>query len=249
MQADKQPYLFIVTVGKRRFHPTLRVTLFCFICFLILVSLGIWQIYRYHYKQHIVQRYMQNIHAVALPLSKLNLQQNMAYRHVSVTGKFLNNRQMLLEHRTHAGRVGYDVITPFRLSATKRDILINRGWVAKPLTGLPHIKPIFDLQHVLGYIKLPEYTFILGKNILKPNRWPLVMQKIDFKQLAFLTHRKYYPFILRMDPGDSHGFVRDWTVVNVMPERDLSYAFQWFAMALAMIFIYFFISSEKLTHE
>ena len=76
-----------------------------------------------------------------------------------------------------------------------------------------------------------------------------VMQKVDIAQLQKLTHKDYYPFVLRLNPGQAHGFVRDWQPINVLPARHLGYVVQWFLMALVLLIAYFIFCSTPLTKE
>ncbi len=42
------------------------------------------------------------------------------------------------------------------------------------------------------------------------------------------------PRILLSDPDPASGFVREWTPNVMPPERHAAYAFQWFALAIAV---------------
>ncbi len=50
------------------------------------------------------------------------------FRRIAVSGRFEPSRQFLLDNRSHAGKPGYEVLTPFVLDDGQR-ILVNRGWV------------------------------------------------------------------------------------------------------------------------
>ena len=115
------------------------------------------------------------------------------------------------------------------------------------ILNLPLIKPVSGIQNIIGYVKdLNEYVFMLGKNIVAPNSRPLVMQKVDVASLQRLTHHSYYPFVLRLDSKQAHGFVRDWQPINVLPARHMGYVVQWFLMALVLLIAYIIFSSTPL---
>ena len=50
------------------------------------------------------------------------------YRHVSLSGEFLHDKEILLGARSLNDNTGYHVVTPFRL-AEGRVILVDRGWI------------------------------------------------------------------------------------------------------------------------
>jgi surfeit locus 1 family protein len=76
----------------------------------------------------------------------------------------------------------------------------------------------------------------------------LVIQRIDMKDIQRETHQAFYPFILRLNKADPHGFVRDWTITTVEPARHVGYAVQWFAMALTLLIAYFCFCIERVKH-
>jgi cytochrome oxidase assembly protein ShyY1 len=41
------------------------------------------------------------------------------------------------------------------------------------------------------------------------------------------------PFQVKLDAGDPHGYRRDWAPPGSLVERNIAYAVQWFALALA----------------
>ena len=92
---------------------------------------------------------------------------------------------------------------------------------------------------------MPEYAFILGPNILQPNLKPLVIQRINLKELSAFEHWQLYPFIVRLDQADPHGFLRNWQLFNILPERHMAYAVQWFVMALVLAIAYLMFSRKK----
>lgn len=215
--------------------------------FILLITLGFWQLHRYHYKKELLTRYQKAINSKPLSFSKINSIQDLRFQHLTVTGHYLNDKVMLLQHRFYKSKVGFDVLTPLKIKGENKVLLINRGWipVQRP-HETPIIQPVKGVQRITGYVKILEkYHFTLGNNILDPSQWPLKMQSIDFKNLSRLTHLQFYPFVLRLDPNQPHGFVRKWKPINMIPERHLGYAVQWFTMALALVIAFFFFCRKK----
>lgn len=209
----------------------------------LFITLGIWQIHRYHYKKNLLNTYQHNLASppkAFLPLTKTT--DSLQFQHVFVTGHYLDS--LLIQNQFHQNQIGFEVLTPLQIPGEKKLLLIDRGWVLK---NNPVTAPTGE-QRITGYIKLlNEYRFILGKNILEPNTKPLTMQKIDIDELSHITGESYFPYILRLDPNEPHGFARNWMIVSAPPERHLAYAVQWFLLAIAVVilFVYFCFSRER----
>lgn len=246
------------TISHKKFHPQLIPSLFCLFFFVLFIYLGIWQIHRYQYKNALINTYQTASRAAPLSLNTVNLNKPPAFLHLTAEGIFLNKKSMLIDHQDNNGRIGYEVITPFQPSHSHRILLVNRGWIPIESVGAIQtnnlnptaavLKPIANKQTITGYIKLPEYTFTLGPNIIHPNEFPLVIQKIDIAQIEKLEHWNLYPFILRLDKKAAHGFLRNWELFNILPQRHMAYAIQWFAMALVLAIAYI-IFSRKLDDD
>ncbi len=162
-------------------------------------------------------------------------------------GYYRNDLTFFIQNKQYKNRIGFEVLTPLQIPGEKKLLLVNRGWVkAEKGVPLPKIANITGKQLIQGYIKLlDEYRFMLGKNILYPERRPLIMQEVDIKEISQLTGLTFYPFILRLDPDQANGFVRDWIITTSLPQRHLAYAIQWFAMAAALLIAYLFFCCER----
>jgi surfeit locus 1 family protein len=218
------------------------VALFC--------VLGEWQLYRYHFKQTLVSTYAARSTATPKPLAELlaTNKNDLQFQRVAVQGQYLNQQTMFVQNRFYKEQLGYEVITPLQIPGQSTLLLVDRGWVQKPADAeLPNIATVTDAQQIIGNIKLVnEYQFILGQNILQPKSTPLVMQKVDVKEISQLTQQTYYPFVLRLDPVAKNGFVRDWALTGMNPERHMGYAVQWFLMAIVLFIAYFSFCFERI---
>lgn len=103
------------------------VVLFC-----VFTMLGTWQVQRRAWKLDLIARVDQRVHAPAVPppppaeWSQVTAA-NSEYRHVRVTGTFLNESETLVQALTELG-TGYWVLTPLRL-ADGTLLMVNRGFV------------------------------------------------------------------------------------------------------------------------
>jgi surfeit locus 1 family protein len=57
--------------------------------------------------------------------------------------------------------------------------------------------------------------------------------------------KKVYPFIIRLDKQDAYGFVREWAIVSMPPQRHFAYAAQWFAMAGVILILFVALNVKR----
>lgn len=232
----------------KKFKPTWGFSIVALLVFWLLVSLGFWQLHRYHDKQVILKAYHVGLHTAPLTLVELEKQENKAFQRLDIQGRYLNDKTILLDNRWHEHQLGYEILTPVKIAGENKALLVNRGWVPAPAerTTLPSVLPAQPVGDILGYVHVVNpNTFILGKNISDPTQRPLRIQKIDIQELQKIMGVKLYPFVLRLDSKQSNGFVRQWAVVNVMPERHLGYAVQWFVMSFVLVLAFLGFSWRK----
>lgn len=219
----------------------LFVGLFCY--------LGTWQVHRYSAKKNLLSAYA--LGKSTPPAAFSDIKDYKPFQSVRVQGDALNEMTLLIQNRFYQHQTGYEILTPIRLKQDKKLLLIDRGWVPKPKQGLPVFPPLKSHETITGHLKmLNESQFILGKNSLDLNARPLIIQKIDTLELERITGHAFYPFILRMNTPQTEGFVRDWVITSVPPERHLSYAVQWFALALITLigFLVFYFKRKAVRH-
>lgn len=118
--------------GRDAAHPPSWLAVLSLTAIALLIALGGWQIERRAWKLALIDRVEQRVHAPAQPIPSPAAwptvsAANDEYRHVSVSGRFLHDRETLAQAVTEEGP-GYWVLTPLR-----RDdgtlVLVNRGFV------------------------------------------------------------------------------------------------------------------------
>ncbi|GJM06648.1 MAG: SURF1-like protein [marine bacterium B5-7] len=207
-----------------------------FTLILILLSLSAWQLSRYHEKQALLQAFTHQQKQAAISLEQLNKQKNKSFTRLKVTGHYLNQYTILIENRRNHGRQGMWQVTPFLLQGSGACLLVNRGWLQRP-----DLTPVTGKQTLMGWAKTHQKKpFILGKNIYLPIRWPLNVQYLDMPALEKIIGHHLSPISLRLAPENPHGFIREWQIVNILPQRHLAYAIQWLLFALIALGIYLF---------
>ena len=237
---------------KQQYQFVFRAKFFVFCAFFIVLFfvLSHWQFQRYHYKKQLLDTYQQRTTAQPqlFPLISL-IQKDLRFLKVKFEGFYLNEQTMLVQNQFYQDQIGYEVLTPFKVLGQNKMVIVDRGWIPRGSSQqLPVVPNADTVSEVVGQIKYyDEYQFILGKNILNKLQKPLVMQKVDMNELQDDLQESLYPFVLRLDATQPNGFVRQWEITNVIPERHLGYAFQWIAMAVALIIAYIFSCIQKIS--
>jgi surfeit locus 1 family protein len=159
------------------------------------------------------------------------------YQRIEATGRFLNERQFLIDNMVQDGRLGYYVITPLELAEGRPLLLVNRGWIAKdPRGGKPAIAVDAATRTVQGRAgHLPRVGVRPGTALANAGDWPKLATFPSVEDLASVLHREVLPFVLLANPDPSSPLARRWEPQQIGPARHLGYAFQWFALAIAVV--------------
>lgn len=234
---------------KYQFRATWIPSLVTVMLLPLLVGLGFWQLDRAEQKRALQAEYDRRSSAPPLALdASTNDAQALRFRKVSARGEYEPAYQILLDNRVHNGRVGYYVITPLRLQGSDTRVLVNRGWI--PLGGtrtvLPDAPSPLGMQEVVGIATVPAARFFrLGA---EPPRgeWQPVWQYMDMKRYTETVRVPLLPVLVLLDPAsEAGGFVRQWGRLDAGIATHQGYAFQWFALAIALATVYLFVNIHK----
>lgn len=218
----------------------------------LLCSLGFWQLGRGEQKQALIRQ--QQAVSQASPLN-LNQQAeldvgNERYRRARVNGRYDAVHQFLIDNQVMDGKSGFYVMTPLVVEGQSKAILINRGWVAlgADRQHLPDVSLDARGIEVTGRINLFPTPGIKLAGMEQPGEgWPSVLQMIDQGRIAEKLGYGIADFQLELDADAGPGYRRDWRVaaVAIPPEKHQAYAVQWFGLAIALSFLFIWISIRK----
>ncbi len=95
------------------------------------IALGNWQTRRAAEKRALSQEFEAAMRgpAVALPAQPV-VPADYVGKRLAARGTFLSAHTVLLDYKIRDGRIGYEVVTPLRLSGGTLHVLVNRGWIA-----------------------------------------------------------------------------------------------------------------------
>lgn len=242
-----------------RFKKTgLTFTLFSFV--ILFVALGTWQVKRLQWKQDLIQRVTQRVHApvVVAPKpsqwSQINAKTD-EYRHVTITGTYLYNLTTRVQAVTQFGR-GFWLMTPLK-SIDGSVVFINRGFVpekekiAELVSGTDSTKnTVSERVQISGLMRMNEPNgAFLRRNDPANNRW----YSRDIQAIAAL-HRlpqvaPYFidaesPKIIAQHPT-KHKYPVEFPIAGLtvihFHNNHLVYALTWYALALMLAGYYYWL--------
>jgi len=200
----------------------------------LLVSLGYWQLQRAEQKQQL----MNSLHQAA-PLRYLPAAETLSavqYSALILEGQLDQDKYFLLDNRTRNGHVGYEVIVLFQPLQSSQLILVNLGWIAAGSSRdqLPQIDlPAGNLWLSL-LAKAPQEALMLARDQWLDD-WPKRIQAIDAPRIEKLLEQPVWQATVKTAEPVIQGLDIRWTLNLMTPERHRGYAFQWFALALALL--------------
>jgi len=233
--------------GPRSTSTKVTLALGAVVLFSLFVALGTWQVQRRAWKIDLIARVHERAHAPAVlapavaEWPRVNAA-NSEYRHVQVSGTFLNDSETLVQALTELGS-GFWVLTPLR-QADGSVVLVNRGFVppehrARAEHGAGEAATDATLTGLLR-ISEPGGTF-LRKNDPAHDRW--YSRDVQAIAAARALHR-VAPYFIDADaaaPRAPGGATPTGTApvggLTVITFRNahLSYAITWYGLALLVV--------------
>lgn len=208
------------------------------IAFSLLCALGVWQLHRLAWKEALLSEIAARSSAPAVPVpAEIDWPRldpaAYDYRHVSVSGTFLHDKEAHVFRPTN-NEPGYLILTPLRLSSGAY-VIVNRGFVpqaakdpAKRAAGQPP-----GTVSLSGLMRPPE-----SRNLFTPNDDP--GQNIWFTRdpagiAASLGLAPVAPFSIDADRNaESPALPRGGATLLAIRNDHFAYALTWFGLAAAL---------------
>jgi surfeit locus 1 family protein len=193
------------------------------------VALGNWQQGRAEAKQALGARFEQALLAPALELAWPVNKEDVIGKRVAARGTFDAQKTVLLDNKMLNGRVGYEVLTPLKLSGAPGHVLVDRGWAAAgpSRAQLPEIEtPNVEVRvEGLAQARLP-HALQTG-----PERTGKVRQNLDLDAFARESGLPLAPVVLQEWSGPDDGLVRERLRPDSGADMHRAYALQWYSLA------------------
>lgn len=234
---------------RGRFKPPLWPTVFTLATLSLLLCLGFWQLDRADQKQQRHSLFMRRRAAPPVELSRVENEADvdtLTWRRIRARGRYAD-LQVLLDNRIHNGVVGVEVLTPFELDGGG-EVLVNRGWISASADRrvIPQIPVVAGAVETSGHAGPPPVTGLhlnpeadqyehMSEHIIR-------VQRIDIPALNERYGLALPPLVIFLEQGARRDFARDWPAPGNEAGRHTAYAVQWFAMAVVLVVLYFFIN-------
>ncbi len=212
------------------------------------VGLGCWQCHRAEEKRMMLAQYENERHKPPR-VWKIGSKNPGQYQQFKVSGHYAQ-RFFLLDNQYHQHEWGYHVLSPFKLDA-HTVVMVDRGWVkGEPLRAhFPEVISPKDGQMISGeayYAHKNHWINQVDPQKITQHAW--IIAQFEPQKIEKILHQHVLPFMIRLSNTEPHGWIRDWQIVAMPPERHQAYAFQWFSLA-AMVVVVFMVTSFKRNDE
>lgn len=225
-----------------------KLAIVALVFFCLFTGLGIWQLMRAQQKQILLKSFTERTEHTPFTAQHLNHAHDWRFYQVELEGYFDHQHTVLLDNKTHHGKVGYEVYTPFKAAGLDTHILVDRGFVPLGTSRsiLPNIKTPNEKVTIRGMLNQPPSYVALGQMLAAAEtKWPLLIEYIEINELAEFTKLSLFPYVLTLTPDDQAAYEVEWRAVTTGPERHQGYAFQWFALALTLLILFVALNRNR----
>lgn len=248
---------------NRQFTPRLWAVVLYAALLSCMLWLGNWQLDRAALKVSMAQAATEARLAAPVSLNDVEDIPSAAQRYtrVSVSGQYDAAHQLLWDNRTHKGQAGFEVLVPLQLD-DGQVLLVNRGWTPPGASraDLPDVSlPASANTRVTveGLLSRPSKGFASGDALSPEGAWPRLLQYLDYPAISRTLGAPLVPALLQVQTMSEDGtdstvmsdrpewLVANWQPAASGPAKHYSYAFQWFAMALALSIIFVVVNLRK----
>jgi surfeit locus 1 family protein len=217
--------------------------------FAILISLGVWQLERLHWKLGLIAEVN---HSLALPPVSLDEALAMGgaaqYRRVLLDGWFLNDKESYVYASGPGGEPVYHVLTPFE-TRDGRALMVDRGIVPTGLADpAKRARGQLGERVMIGVWRIPNPP---GFFTPPPDAAHRIWYSRDVAAMAAAARVKLAaPVVVEADAAPNPGgWPKGGQTQVAFRNEHLQYAITWFALAAALFAVYiaFHISRGRLS--
>lgn len=232
--------------APRRFRQGVSATLAALLGIAITVAAGAWQMSRADEKARRQQQLdaLRREPPVSVPASAVT-EADLLYRRVRVAGTFIPEHTVYLDNRLRRGVPGFEIVTPLRIGESERFVAVNRGWIAGAARRdtLPEVRTPAGPVTVEGTVVPAQRIYQLEHSGPEGRVW----LSFSMDRLRKETRLDLQPLLVQQEGELDDGLERTWQRPDAGRDKHLAYAFQWFAMAFAILAIYVVLGFRRAT--
>jgi cytochrome oxidase assembly protein ShyY1 len=211
------------------------------------VSLGNWQERRAAQKIAMQEKLSARAGEAPLALGAAPLvAAPLEFRHVTVSGQWVQSYPLYLNNRPQDGRAGFYLLMPLKIAGSGMHVLVARGWLPRDAAEAARLAPYATPAGTVtidGIVKT-SVGHIMQLGTPEPVRPGAIVQNIDPAQFAAASGLALQPFFIEQSGPNADGLVRAWPAPSLGVEKHQGYAFQWYALA-AMALLFFVITGFR----
>ena len=211
------------------------------------VALGMWQLSRANYK--LALRHAVEAASKLEPLKDADFAARLpnagdTNRRVQLHGRWLPDQTLYWDNIPMGERVGFVVVTPFKLAQGNGLILVQRGWIPRNFQDRNQLQPIETpagdsvIEGVVA--NWPSQRISLGG----PEHGP-IRQNLPLADFKALLGANLAGVTVRQTGAASLGMLRDWPQADDGVNMHKGYAFQWFSLSALVAAYYFWFQIVK----
>ena len=212
----------------------LLFSVFVYFIILVLLSLGLWQLYRLSWKLDLLIEIDNSLKNDPVELSKAEMKN---YLRIKTSGKIDFEKQIYLYNLNENGTPGFEVINPIVID--DEDYLINRGWISFDKKNQSEIN-LFDSNNIIGTLQLQtKANSFKPENDIAENYW-FTLNRDD---IFSYTGKKFSKYIIYLN-GD-YKTPKPKVITANISNNHKKYAITWFSMAISILLIYLYFRKKN----
>ena len=229
----------VTNQAKTRFQPGIWLWLFTGFFLPLFLLLGNWQLNRAYEKEQLLTKAEE----LPLPLAQVNWREVTVNQRAIVSGRFLASPIIYMDNKIYNGQVGYEIFA--LLSTSDGALALSLGWLAgsPERSELPMVALPITITDALVMVRNAPKNALFDvaaneQRAQQPDIW--VSQSLTADWLSQISGQTVLGFA-QLLASDRLGVGPNiWQATVMTPTRHRAYAWQWFAMALALaaMFVY-----------
>ncbi len=258
------------------FRPTLWPTLITLPMLAVLIALGAWQVYRMQWKAELIDELQirGNAPAIQLPVDSRIPTSDLLYRPVRITGRYIHDAERHLLNRVRDGTPGINLVTPLVRSDGGPTLMVDRGWAPMDWPSRANDAGAAETEvvEVTGIVRRAEPPgWLTPANRPDENEWYFVDLAAMAGSVGVLPFVDFYIYATGeatavAGPANGEGAAvaepsgkaetrpaPEFPIPNTwqvdLPNNHLSYAITWFALAAALLVVYFVYHARRETGD
>ena len=222
-----------------RFRPLPILTAVCAVAFAALISLGVWQLERLHWKLGLIAEVNRSLVLPPVLLDEaLAMGPAAQYHRVLLDGWFLNDKESYVYAGGPGGEPVYHVLTPFE-TRDERVLMVDRGIVPAGLIDpAKRARGQIGERVMIGVWRIPDAP---GLFTPPPDAAHRIWYSRDVAAMAAAAQVKLAaPVLVEADAAPNPGgWPKGGQTQVTFRNEHLQYAITWFGLAAALLGVYF----------